>query len=122
MDLVRWLHLLAMAFVVGGQLVLLAAVVPALRGRDREALRAVARRFGWGSLVTLVVLAITGSILAGHFHRWSEHTLHIKLTLVGVAVALTLAHTRRPTWHALEGAVFLLSLTIVWLGRDLAHG
>ena len=39
-----------------------------------------------------------------------------------VAAALLVAHTRRPTWHALEGAVFLLSLVIVWLGVDLAHG
>jgi hypothetical protein len=28
---------------------------------------------------------------------------------------------RRPTMHALEGAVFLLSLVIVWLGLSLAH-
>src|SRR4051794_30968729 len=96
---IRWLHLLAMAFFVGGQLVLLVAVVPVLRSRDREALRAVARRFGWGSLAALAVLIATGSALAGHFHRWGEGTLHIKLALVGLAVALTLLHTRRPTWH-----------------------
>ena len=111
-----------MAFFVGGQLVLLGAVVPALRSRDRDALRAVARRFGWGSLGALVVLVATGSAMAGHYHLWGEGTLHLKLALVGLAVALTLLHTRRPTWHALEGAVFLLSLAIVWLGIDLAHG
>jgi uncharacterized membrane protein len=119
---IRWLHLLAMAFFVGGQLVLLAAVVPALRSRDRDALRAIARRFGWGSLAALVVLAATGAALAGEFERWDEGTLHVKLTLVGLAVVLTLLHTRRPTWHALEGGVFVLSLVIVWLGLDLAHG
>lgn len=122
MDVARWLHLIAMAFFVGGQLVLVAAVVPALRSRDREGLRLVARRFGWGSLVALVVLAVTGSIMAGHDHLWGEGTLHLKLGLVGLAVVLTLVHTRRPTWHALEGAVFLLSLVIVWLGIHLAHG
>jgi hypothetical protein len=28
---------------------------------------------------------------------------------------------RKPGWHALEGAVFVVSLVIVWLGVDLAH-
>ena len=86
-EAVRWLHLLAMAFFVGGQLVLAAAVVPAFRGaegRDREPLRAIARRFGQGTI------------------------------LVG-------AHLRRPTNHALDGAIFLVSLAIVWLGIAIAH-
>ena len=122
MQAIRWLHLLAMAFFVGGQLVLLAAVVPALRGRDRDALRAVARRFGWGSLAALGVLILTGSVLAGRLNRWDDGTLHLKLALVALAVALTALHTRRPQWHALEGGVFLLSLAIVWLGLELAHG
>ena len=122
MDLTRWLHLLAMAFFVGGQLVLLAAVVPALRSRDRDALRAVARRFGWGSLVALAVLVATGSIMASDENRWSDGTLQLKLALVGGAAALVIAHTRWPRLHALEGAVFLLSLAIVALGIELAHG
>ena len=50
MTFALYLHLLAMATFVGGQLVLGLAVVPGLRGRDREGLRAVARRFGWMSL------------------------------------------------------------------------
>jgi putative copper export protein len=51
---VLYLHLLSMAFFVGGQLVFGAAVVPLLRGDgDREKLRAIARRFGFGSLGTL---------------------------------------------------------------------
>jgi len=48
MTLVRYLHLLAMAFFVGGQLFLVVAVVPSLRPEgDRDRLRAIARRFGW---------------------------------------------------------------------------
>jgi putative copper export protein len=44
---VRYLHLLAMAFFVGGQLVFGIAVVPILRqDPDRERMRAIARRFG----------------------------------------------------------------------------
>lgn len=120
-ELVRWLHLLAMAFFVGGQLMLAAVVVPVLRGGDRDALRAAARRFGAGSIAALAVLVATGSAMAGHYRLWGDPTLHAKLGLVAVAVALVLAHMRRPTWHALEGAIFLVSLAVVWLGVDLAH-
>jgi len=30
-------------------------------------------------------------------------------------------HIRRPTNHALDGAIFVVSLAIVWLGVALAH-
>ena len=69
---ILWLHLIAMAFFVGGQLMLAAVVVPALRGGDRERLRAVARGFGAGTLVALAVLAATGAAMAGHFHDWGR--------------------------------------------------
>jgi uncharacterized membrane protein len=120
-ELVRWLHLLAMAFFVGGQLMLAAVVVPVLRGGDREALRAAARRFGWGSLAALGVLVATGAAMAGHFDDWGRGTLHVKLALVGVAIALVGAHMRWPRQHLFEAAIFLVSLAIVWLGVDLAH-
>ena len=46
---VLWLHLIGMAFFVGGQLMLATVVVPVLRGLgDRKPLRAAARRFGVG--------------------------------------------------------------------------
>jgi putative copper export protein len=60
---VLYLHLLAMAFFVGGQLVFGIAVVPVLRGDpdpERTRMRAVARRFGYGSLAALGVLILTG--------------------------------------------------------------
>ena len=120
-DAIRWLHLLAMAFFVGGQLVLVAAIVPVLRSRDRDGLRAIARRFGAGSLAALAVLLATGAAMAGEYGRWDDATLHVKLALVALAAALVLWHTRRPHLHALEGAVFLVSLVVVWLGVDLAH-
>ena len=123
-EAVRWLHLLAMAFFVGGQLVLAAAVVPAFRrleGRDREPLRAIARRFGQGTLVALAVLVATGAAMASHFGDWSDGTLHVKLALVVLAGVLVGAHIRRPTNHALDGAIFLVSLAIVWLGVAIAH-
>jgi uncharacterized membrane protein len=121
-EIVRWLHLLAMAFFVGGQLVLVAAVVPAFRGaEDRTRLRAIARRFGWGSLVALAVLIATGIAMAGHFQVWGEGKLHVKLALVALAGLLILWHMRRPQQHWIEGLVFVLSLAIVWLGVALSH-
>jgi uncharacterized membrane protein len=120
--LVRYLHLLAMAFFVGGQLFLAAAVVPALRGEaDRDRLRAVARRFGFGTLVAIAVLIGTGIPMASHFHRWEDGTLHAKLALVAVVAALVVWHIRRAQLHALEAAIFVGSLAIAWLGVVLAH-
>jgi uncharacterized membrane protein len=120
--LVRYLHLLAMAFFVGGQLFLVAVVVPTLRGDDdRERLRAIARRFGWGTLAALAVLIATGVPLATHFHQWDSGPLHLKLSLVAVVGGLIVWHMRRPQKHALEGAIFLGSLAIAWLGVSLAH-
>ena len=122
MEAVRVLHLLAMAFFVGGQLLLVAALVPVLRGdAGRPQLRAIARRFGAGSLVALAVLAITGAAMAGRFERWGESTLQIKLGLVALVFALVLWHMRRPGRHGIEGVIFLVSLAIVVLGVSLAH-
>jgi uncharacterized membrane protein len=123
-EAVRWLHLLAMAFFVGGQLVLAAAVVPAFRGaegRDREPLRAIARRFGQGTLVAIGLLVVTGVAMAGHFGDWDRSTLQVKLGLVVLVGILVGLHIRSPTNHALDGAIFLVSLAIVWLGVALAH-
>ena len=122
MDAVRVLHLLAMAFFVGGQLLLVAALVPVLRGdAERPLLRRIARRFGVGSLVALAVLAVTGAAMAGRFERWGEGTLHVKLALVALVVGLVAWHMRRPGQHAIEGVVFVVSLAIVVLGVTLAH-
>lgn len=123
-EAIRWLHLLAMAFFVGGQLVLAGAVVPAFRGTEgaaRDPLRAIARRFGLGTLVALAVLVVTGAAMASHFGDWSNGTLHVKLALVVLAGVLVAVHIRRPTNHALDGAIFLVSLAIVWLGVAIAH-
>ncbi len=119
---ILWLHLLAMAFFVGGQLMLAAVVVPALRGLgdDRAALRAAARRYGIGTVAAVAVLVITGAAMATHRHRWGDSTLQVKLGLVVVVGVLIGAHMRRPQMHALDGAIFLVSLAIVWLGIVVA--
>jgi hypothetical protein len=121
---VLWLHLLAMAFFVGGQLMLAAVVVPVLRSHsgtgDRGPLRAAARRFGIGTLGAVGVLVVTGAAMASHFHRWSDSTLQVKLSLVVLVGVLIAAHMRRPEWHVLDAAIFLVSLAIVWLGIVVA--
>jgi uncharacterized membrane protein len=120
---IRWLHLLAMAFFVGGQLLLAAAVVPVeRRAPDRERLRAIARRFGYGTLVAIAVLAATGGAMASHAHLWGDSTFQVKLGLVLLVLALVVWHIRRPTLHLLDGATFALSLAIVWIGLYLANG
>jgi uncharacterized membrane protein len=119
-EAIRWLHLVAMAFFVGGQLFLAACVLPVMRD-DRPRLQAVARRFGWGTLGALTVLVATGSAMASHFGDWGSSTLHVKLALVALTGVLVLAHMRRPGDHWMEGLVFVLSLVIVWLGVALAH-
>lgn len=118
---ILYLHLIAMAFFLGGQLLLAGAVVPVLRGeQDREQLRAVARRFGWGSLLALGVLIATGSAMAGHLDLWDDGTLHVKLALVAVALVLVAVHLRYSRTHLLQAAIFLVTLAIVWEGVRLA--
>ena len=118
---VLWLHLLAMAFFVGGQLMLAAVVVPVLRGgSDRAPLRAAARRFGIGTLIAVGVLVITGAAMASHYHRWSDSTLEVKLGLVVLVFGLIFLHMRQPEWHVLDAAIFAVSVAIVWLGIVVA--
>ena len=118
---ILWLHLLAMAFFVGGQLMLAAVVVPVLRGRDDGVpLRAAARRFGYGTVAAILVLVGTGAAMASHLHKWSDSTLQVKLGLVLVVVGLIAAHLRKPQWHALDAGIFIVSVAIVWLGIVVA--
>jgi uncharacterized membrane protein len=119
---VLFLHVLAMAFFVGGQIMLAAVVVPAQRrGGDPERMRAIARRFGIGSLIALTVLFATGAAMAAKFGLWDSGTLQIKLGLVVTVIALTFVHMRFPRAHALNALVLLLTLAIVWLGLDLTR-
>ena len=119
---VHYLHLLAMAFFVGGQLVVVLAVLPVERQlSDRMRLRAIARRFGIGSLAALVLLAATGIAMAAYWGYWDDGTLQIKLALVAVVVCLTTLHLIWPRVHALSAVILVGSLLIVWFGLSLAH-
>jgi putative copper export protein len=118
---VRFLHLLSIAFFVGGQLMLVAVVTPALRGQDRAVMRTAAKRFGIGSAVALVVIIATGAAMASHFHRWGDSTLHWKIGLLVAVFILTGLHTKTPYTRALSLATLALSLVILFLGVALAH-
>lgn len=120
MDFWLFLHLVAMAFFVGGQLMLAAVVVPVVRnGSDPEAMKAVARRFGIGSAVAIAVLIVSGVVMASHYNLWSTPEFHIKMTLfVAVLVALGL-HIKFSGSHVLMAITFLLTLGVVWTGIAL---
>jgi uncharacterized membrane protein len=119
---VLYVHLLAMAFFVGGQLFIAVAVVPVESASpDPLRLRMIARRFGIASLVALGVLLASGAAMASHYELWSSGTLQLKLGLVAAVMVLTAIHLHYPRAHLLQAAIFAATLAIVWLGLDLAH-
>jgi len=119
---VRAVHLLAAAFFVGGQLMLAGVVVPVLRGGDRTALRAVARRFGYGTLIAFLFLIATGVAMASHLNLWGDSTFQAKLGLVVAIAALIGWHMAKPENHLVDAVLFLCSLAVLWLGLYLANG
>ena len=86
-DAIRWLHLLAMAFFVGGQLFLVTCVVPVVRG-DRPRIQAVARRFGWGTLGAFAAVLVLWHMQSPGDH-WLEGLIFVvSLAIVWLGVAL----------------------------------
>jgi uncharacterized membrane protein len=120
-ELVRFLHVVALAFFVGGQIMLIVAIVPVLSRRDEEVMRAVARRFGVASGVAIAVLPATGIALASHFSRWQDETLQAKLAVLVLVGVLTALHVATPYSRAVSLALAGSSLTVVWLGVALTH-
>jgi uncharacterized membrane protein len=118
---VRYLHIVALIFFVGGQLTLAVAVAPVVREHE-QAMRAAARRFGIGSAVALAVLIATGAAMASHFSLWSDPTLHAKLALLVLVFVLTGLHVVTPRSRALSYGTLATSLLIVWLGVKLTYG
>ena len=115
-----FLHLVAMAFFLGGQLMLAAVVVPVVRkGSDPEAMKAVAQRFGIGSAIAIAILIVSGMALGSDYNIWSAPEFHIKMTLfVALLVSLGL-HIKFSNSHILMGITFVLTLGVVWTGIAL---
>jgi putative copper export protein len=121
--LIRFLHLAGLAFFVGGQLVLVAAVTPTLRrSGDDVAMRAIARRFGIGSAVALLLLLATGVAMASHYRLWSDSVLQLKLGVLVTVLVLTGLHIASPTTRGIPLAALAASLVVVYLGLKLTHG
>jgi putative copper export protein len=120
MDFWLFLHLVAMAFFVGGQLMLAAVVVPVVRtGSDPAAMKAVAQRFGIGSAIAIAVLIVSGMVMASHYNLWSAPEFHAKMGLfLAVLIALGL-HIKFSGSHVLMAITFLLTLGVVWTGIAL---
>ena len=126
-DVVLWIHLLAMAFFIGGQLFLGIAVVPVFRaqggsdGPAHEWMVPIARRFGWASLVALAVALVTGAAMASDQNLWQETALNIKMTLVVIAIVLVCLHVfvTKGANRLLQTLILLDSLAIVLVATAL---
>jgi len=118
--IVRFGHLLGITLFVGGQLALVVAIAPVLRGRDE--MRAVARRFGIASAVALTVIVATGAAMASHYDRWGDPTLHAKLALLALIFVLTGLHVVSSARRAISLAITVLSVALVYLGVALVYG
>lgn len=131
-----WLHLIAAMAWVGGMIFIAAVVVPL---KNAEVMQAGGRRFrviGWIALAVLLVTGIfnvmhrgyglehfmTGDVFAG---AWG-HALAVKLSLVGVVLALTVGHdwlaARSRRTAMITGQVtFTVSLAIVAVAVTLVR-
>jgi putative copper export protein len=120
-ELVRFLHIVALAVFVGGQILLIVAIVPGLRGEPDEVMLRVAQRFGLASAVAILLLLATGIAMASHFARWGDSTLQAKLAVIALVGVLTGLHIAAPRARAVAIALTASSLLVVWLGVVLAH-
>ncbi len=124
-----FLHVLAAAVWVGGQITL-AGLVPTLRGLGDDAPRAVARRFNRLAWPAFAVLVLTGvwSVVAVDVADTSveyQITLFLKLVVVAASGISAAAHIHAASrqalalWGALSG---ITALAAVFLGIMLAAG
>lgn len=118
-----FLHVVAMAFFLGGQMMLAFTVVPVMRAEPAqpERIKAIAQRFGVGSLAALGVLLLTGMMMASHFQLWDYGPFQVKMTLVIATIVAVLLHMMRGGSHILMGITFLLTLATVYAGVNLTH-
>lgn len=123
-----FLHVLAVAVWVGGQIVL-AGLVPAIRASAPEALPKVAQAFArvaWPAMIVIVFTGMWGlsSSSASDSDNAYMVTFALKMVMVFVAVAATVVHSQGSSKaaKAIGGALGLLgSLLAAYAGILLAH-
>ena len=120
-----FLHVLAATVWVGGQLVL-AALVPALRGAGAEVPRLAARaynRVAWPAFGVLVLTGIWNVVAESDDSAAYQHTLMVKYTLVLLSGVTALLHARATSRRgmAVFGALTgLTALGALFVGIVLA--
>ncbi len=123
-----FLHLMAVAVWVGGQIVL-AGLVPTIRVAAPEALPKVAQAFARVAWPAMIVIVFTGAWGLGVVDAADAGTKYmttfaIKMLLVFVAIAATVIHSQGTSKaaKAIGGAFGLLgSLLAAYAGILLAH-
>ena len=123
-----FLHVLAVAVWVGGQIVL-AGLVPVIRTSAPEALPKVAQAFArvaWPAMILIVFTGMWGLTSTSSSTSDTEYmvTFAFKMLLVLVAVAATVIHSQgnSKAAKAIGGALGLLgSLLAAYAGILLAH-
>ena len=117
-----WLHVVAAAVWVGGQLTL-AGLVPALRGLDAHAPRIVARRFSriaWPAFAVLVATGVWNVVaLEPTWDSDYGRTVMVKIAVVAASGVTAALHARARTKVALASfgaASGLSALAAMFLG------
>jgi putative copper export protein len=141
--LVRFIHLLAAAYWLGGLIMLASVVVVGLRVLDRDQFRALliplARLFAWGALVAWLILLLSGYLLASRrissldalsttpYGRQLEVKLFlVALTIVATAVHVVLGRSRSRAALTISRAMavlaFVFTASVFFAAARLASG
>jgi hypothetical protein len=120
---VRYLHIVGITFFVGGQLMLVAAVAPAIRRRgDDQTMRLIARRFGLGSTVALALAVATGIAMASHCSLLGLEHPPSEADGARPRRSLDGLHIMTPKSRAVSYGVVASSLLVLWFGVKLTYG
>jgi putative copper export protein len=123
-----FLHILAVAVWVGGQIVL-AGLVPAIRTSAPEVLPKVAQAFArvaWPAMIVIVFTGMWGLTSSSASESDTEYmvTFAVKMVMVFIAIAATIVHSQGSSKaaKAIGGALGLLgSLLAAYAGILLTH-